>query len=240
MSSTSTAIPPGGRHTSHTDAPPPLSSLLEVSEALLRAADLQDGLRQALEALLRWPGAVGARLTLRNERSDRKELEQLKGRTGPCAVQASSRPMGSPADSLPQPIVSIELWAAEPADKTTSSCLAVAASMLAQAIHVRGLVTENARLRQSQRRVDTADETGSVRRRRAAPNRPRALVDAIRACERELLVDALKLAAGNRAKAARLVSTTERIFNYKVRKHGIDWRAFRVERRKRAEERAES
>jgi transcriptional regulator with GAF, ATPase, and Fis domain len=31
----------------------------------------------------------------------------------------------------------------------------------------------------------------------------------------------------NRAKAARLLSTTERIFNYRVRKYGIDWRRFK-------------
>jgi Nif-specific regulatory protein len=41
------------------------------------------------------------------------------------------------------------------------------------------------------------------------------------------LQDALKSARGNRAKAARLVGTTERIFNYKVRKYEIDWRRFR-------------
>ena len=32
---------------------------------------------------------------------------------------------------------------------------------------------------------------------------------------------------GNRAKAARLLSTTERIFNYRVRRYGIDWRRFK-------------
>ncbi|MGE0445991.1 MAG: hypothetical protein AB7P99_12250 [Vicinamibacterales bacterium] len=40
--------------------------------------------------------------------------------------------------------------------------------------------------------------------------------------------DALKSARGSRARAARLLATTERIFNYKVRKHGIDWRRFRA------------
>ncbi len=36
------------------------------------------------------------------------------------------------------------------------------------------------------------------------------------AYERDLLQDALKSARGNRAKAARLLRTTDRIFNYKV------------------------
>ena len=35
------------------------------------------------------------------------------------------------------------------------------------------------------------------------------------------------MARGNRAKAARLLHTTERIVNYKVRKYRIDWRRFR-------------
>jgi Nif-specific regulatory protein len=51
--------------------------------------------------------------------------------------------------------------------------------------------------------------------------------DALEAFEKDALLDALKSARGNRAKAARLLSTTERIFNYKVRKHGIDWRRFK-------------
>ena len=45
--------------------------------------------------------------------------------------------------------------------------------------------------------------------------------------ERDAIQDALKSARGNRAKAARLLATTGRIFNYKVRGYGIDWRRFR-------------
>jgi len=45
--------------------------------------------------------------------------------------------------------------------------------------------------------------------------------EAVAAFERDLLQDALKSARGNRARAARLLQTTERIFNYKVRKYGI-------------------
>ena len=53
-----------------------------------------------------------------------------------------------------------------------------------------------------------------------------SLTEMVDAVEKDALQDALKSARGNRAKAARLLSTTERIFNYKVRKHGIDWRRF--------------
>ena len=55
-----------------------------------------------------------------------------------------------------------------------------------------------------------------------------ALDDAVAAYEKDLLQDALKSASGNRAKAARLLRTTERIVNYKVRKLGIDWKRFKT------------
>ena len=54
-----------------------------------------------------------------------------------------------------------------------------------------------------------------------------SLTDAIDAYEKDLIQDALKTARGNRAKAARLLSTTGRIMNYKVRQLGIDWRRFK-------------
>jgi Nif-specific regulatory protein len=54
-----------------------------------------------------------------------------------------------------------------------------------------------------------------------------SLNDAIDAYEKDLIQDALKTARGNRAKAARLLNTTGRIMNYKVRHLGIDWRRFK-------------
>jgi len=51
---------------------------------------------------------------------------------------------------------------------------------------------------------------------------------ALEAFEKDALLDALKSSRGNRAKAARLLGTTERIFNYRVRKYGIDWRRFKA------------
>jgi Nif-specific regulatory protein len=53
------------------------------------------------------------------------------------------------------------------------------------------------------------------------------LAEAVGAYERDLITDALKSARGNRARAARLLQTTERILNYKVRKYTIDYRRFR-------------
>jgi len=57
---------------------------------------------------------------------------------------------------------------------------------------------------------------------------PLALSEALDAFEGELLRDALRQARGVRSQAARLLGTTERIFNYKLRKHGIDSRLFKV------------
>jgi Nif-specific regulatory protein len=54
-----------------------------------------------------------------------------------------------------------------------------------------------------------------------------ALRDMLEAVERAALHDALMRTRGNRARAARLLGTTERVFNYSVRKYGIDWRKFR-------------
>jgi DNA-binding NtrC family response regulator len=54
-----------------------------------------------------------------------------------------------------------------------------------------------------------------------------SLSDAVASYERDLIQDALKTTRGNRAKAARLLDTTERILNYKVRGHGIDVRRFK-------------
>ena len=54
-----------------------------------------------------------------------------------------------------------------------------------------------------------------------------SLGEAITSYERDLIQDILKSTRGNRSKAARLLNTTERILNYKVKKHAIDCRRFR-------------
>jgi len=67
--------------------------------------------------------------------------------------------------------------------------------------------------------LQTADSSGTVTRV--------SLKDAVAAYERDLILDALKTTRGNRAKAARLLDTTERIVNYKVQGYGIDVRRFK-------------
>ena len=53
-----------------------------------------------------------------------------------------------------------------------------------------------------------------------------SLADAVAGFEKDLIQDALKTTRGNRAKAARLLDTTERVLNYKVKKYGVDVRRF--------------
>jgi Nif-specific regulatory protein len=55
-----------------------------------------------------------------------------------------------------------------------------------------------------------------------------ALGEAVEAFEKDLVLDALKSTRGNCARAAKLLSTTERILNYKVKKYGIDTGRFRA------------
>jgi Nif-specific regulatory protein len=49
-----------------------------------------------------------------------------------------------------------------------------------------------------------------------------SLSSAVATFERSIIEDALKSTRGNRAKASRLLGTTERVMNYKVKKYGID------------------
>jgi Nif-specific regulatory protein len=62
--------------------------------------------------------------------------------------------------------------------------------------------------------LQTAEATGTVVHA--------SLGRAVETFERGLIEDALKTARGNRSQAARLLSTTERVLSYKVKKYGID------------------
>jgi Nif-specific regulatory protein len=66
--------------------------------------------------------------------------------------------------------------------------------------------------------LQTAEASGTLPRT--------SLEDTVATFERDLIQDALKSTRGNRARAARLLQTTERILGYKVRKYGIDCARF--------------
>ncbi|MGH9767884.1 MAG: nif-specific transcriptional activator NifA [Blastocatellia bacterium] len=68
--------------------------------------------------------------------------------------------------------------------------------------------------------LQTAEGSGTVTKMN--------LETAVGAFEKDLIQDALKTARGNRARAARLLDTTERILGYKVKKYEIDCRRFRA------------
>ncbi len=70
--------------------------------------------------------------------------------------------------------------------------------------------------------LQTAEVSGTLPRR--------SLEKAVESFERDLIQDALKSARGNKARAARLLDTTERILAYKARKYAIDGERFRVKR----------
>jgi Nif-specific regulatory protein len=67
--------------------------------------------------------------------------------------------------------------------------------------------------------LQTAEASGTVVKM--------SLEETIASYEKDLIQDALKTTRGNRSKAARLLSATERVLNYKVKKYGIDCARFR-------------
>ncbi|HEY3135409.1 MAG TPA: sigma 54-interacting transcriptional regulator [Blastocatellia bacterium] len=67
--------------------------------------------------------------------------------------------------------------------------------------------------------LQTAAASGTVTRL--------SLSAAVEAYERDLIQDALKTTRGNRARAVKLLDTTDRILAYKVKKYGIDSKRFR-------------
>jgi Nif-specific regulatory protein len=68
--------------------------------------------------------------------------------------------------------------------------------------------------------LQTAEGSGTVTRM--------SLDQAVGAFEKDLIQDVLKTARGNRARAARMLDTTERILGYKVKKYEIDCRRYKA------------
>jgi Nif-specific regulatory protein len=68
--------------------------------------------------------------------------------------------------------------------------------------------------------LQTAEGSGTVTKMN--------LEQTVSAFEKDLIQDALKTARGNRARAARLLDTTERILGYKVTKYEIDCKRFKA------------
>ena len=76
---------------------------------------------------------------------------------------------------------------------------------------------------------DVVDEREFVVTTSAGGGSPRAaLGDLVAGYERSLIEEALRRTRGNRARAARLLFTTERILSYRIRQYGIDCSEFRL------------
>ena len=68
--------------------------------------------------------------------------------------------------------------------------------------------------------LQTAEVSGTLPRQ--------SLSTAVESYEKDLLLDSLKISRGNRAKAARLLQTTERILSYKLKSYDIDAARFKA------------
>jgi len=68
--------------------------------------------------------------------------------------------------------------------------------------------------------LQTAESSGTVTHL--------SLTSAVESYEKELIQDTLKSTLGNRARAARLLSITERIINYKIKRYDIDIKRFKT------------
>ncbi|MFW6147685.1 MAG: sigma 54-interacting transcriptional regulator [Thermodesulfobacteriota bacterium] len=67
--------------------------------------------------------------------------------------------------------------------------------------------------------LQTGEESGTVP--------ALSLEDAVATLEKEMIIDALKNAHGNMSKAAKMLHITERKFNYKAKRYGVDYRTYR-------------
>jgi DNA-binding NtrC family response regulator len=184
--------------------PQVLSALFEINHALT-TLDLKEAAERLVDILSRGHDVVRVVLALHRQEEEDLDLALSTGggvtrprvRSVSVPIVLDGRNMGSVGVD-----VRIRSSGEEPKPETL---LRVVGSMIAQAVRLR-------RLRGASGPLDLS---------------ALSLQDRLEAVEKEALTEALSRARGNRAKAARLLGTTERIFNYRVRKHAIDWKRFR-------------
>ena len=203
-----------------------VTTLLEVSQALLSRLELRESLERALAVLThRLLGVRRVLVRLHDEIED-VELDLASGAADP---PPGATPMSSPIVLAGVTIGLLRADVTLPPGRDherLAMMFNTVATMIAEAVRghrviqseQRRLSEENANLRQALRDSDLAQGGSGGASFRASMD----------AFEKDALIAALKRARGNRARAARLLSTTERIFNYRVRKHGIDWRKYKV------------
>jgi len=184
--------------------PQVLSALFEINHALT-TLDLNEAAGRVINVLARAGGIVRVTLALHRQEDGDLELGLSSG-VGVARTRVRSVSVPIVLDGRSVGTVGVDVRLRSDGDEPKpETLLRVVGSMVAQAVRLRRLRT---------------------------PSRPpdvpaRSLHERLDAVEKEALTEALAHARGNRARAARLLGTTERIFNYRVRKHGIDWRRFR-------------
>jgi Nif-specific regulatory protein len=80
--------------------------------------------------------------------------------------------------------------------------------------------------------IDSVHLPPSLQMKVAIPERKEhgKLTSLVNIYERSLIIDAMKTAKGNQSQAARLLGTTKRIIQYKVEKHSIDTKRFKLKK----------
>lgn len=236
------------------DAPPPgpasderlpLTTLLEIGQLLAAAPHPRGALSRVLEILARAPDILRGTITLIEADTGHLVVEASQG--GPPGGQRARYRVGEGITgrvvATGQPIVVPQVSREPlvlhrairrrtgPGDEVSFICVPLLAgrrAIGALAVDLRyepqrdydaitrflGVVA--AQLAQALQRAtpSSGGNTGSLR-------------TTVAALETNLIVEALQRSQGNRAKAARILDTTERILNYKVRKYGIDPARFR-------------
>lgn len=230
---------PGGRGGCTGAAPPTqfdaLGVLVEVNRSLSGTAELGGALRSALEVLNRHPVVARSAITL--SLPDIAEVvvdaarEPAKAFGGPgersfaCAtVVLDERPVGALAVDL--------LTESRGIRDRMEDLLEATAELIAQAVKIRQL------LQRPPRPIDRSPpppETASTPDQSEVQMAPQPsieisgqpLAEMVSHYEKGLIEEALRVTRGNRAKAAKLLRTTERIVGYRVQQYGIDCRVFR-------------
>jgi transcriptional regulator with GAF, ATPase, and Fis domain len=220
-----------------------LGPLLEMNRALSASAGLADGLRDALEALNRYPTIVRSAVTLSTPRMAEivvdgapEALRTGRGRGEHSFVCTTVVMEGRPVGAL-----AVDLHAeSETVRERTEQLLHAAAELIAHALTLRHVldVLDSADSAERSRTLDggggawagaaAADdqETRNAEDEAALPEGG-SLADLVSRYERTLIEDALRATRGNRARAAKLLRTTERIVGYRVQQYGINCRLYR-------------
>ena len=214
-----------------------VSTLLDVSQALSARLNLQESIERALAAFARRQGLVRRAFVTLHDELGEVDLEAAAGSIEPPPAGRTPVSSAIVLGGVTIGVLRADLAAPVREDRAVKMLNTVAA-MIADRVRVhrlivsdrRRLTEENAHLREALRErpdVEPGASPPDAPHREADARALSSFRDSMDAFEKDALIAALKRARGNRARAARLLATTERIFNYRVRKHGIDWRKYK-------------